>query len=185
MYGMVNKAVEDMVANHHGEATWERIKFKAGVEVDDFISNEGYPDETTHKLVGAASEILALPAEQNLEDFGEHWVLHTATNGCGGLRNAGGDNLREFLLNLPNFHTRAAFVFPELHPPQFECTQAGERLLVLPHRTHRPGLQHFVIGLLQGLGKRFSTPITVQTIQSRTHGADHDAFRVEWPEPAS
>ena len=45
MYGMVNKAVEDMVCMHHGEEAWEQIKSKAGVDVEVFVSNEGYPDE--------------------------------------------------------------------------------------------------------------------------------------------
>ena len=104
MYGMVNKAVEEMVCMHHGEAMWEEIKAKAGVDVEVFMSNEGYPDEITYQLVGAASEVLKLPAEQILHDFGEHWVLHTAQEGYGGLMKAAGRNLPEFLRSLPNFH---------------------------------------------------------------------------------
>ena len=33
MYGMVNKAVEEMVCMQHGESAWEQIKAKAGVDV--------------------------------------------------------------------------------------------------------------------------------------------------------
>ena len=40
MYGMVNKAIEEMVCMHHGEEMWERIMSKSGVDVDVFISNE-------------------------------------------------------------------------------------------------------------------------------------------------
>ena len=71
MYGMVNKAVEEMVCMHHGEPVWERIKARAGVDVDVFMSNEGYPDEMTYKLVGAASEVLDVPAPQILEPVDE------------------------------------------------------------------------------------------------------------------
>ena len=42
MYGMVNKAIEEMVTRHHGESTWAQIKAKAGVDVEVFMSNEGY-----------------------------------------------------------------------------------------------------------------------------------------------
>ena len=31
MYGMVNKAVEDMVCATYGEAMWEKVKEQAGV----------------------------------------------------------------------------------------------------------------------------------------------------------
>ncbi|MBK8003421.1 MAG: hypothetical protein IPK12_05590 [Gemmatimonadetes bacterium] len=34
MYGMVNKAMEEMVVARYGEATWERIREVAGVEVE-------------------------------------------------------------------------------------------------------------------------------------------------------
>jgi hypothetical protein len=47
MYGMVNKAVEDMVCMQFGEPVWEDIKSCAGVDIDVFMSNEAYPDETT------------------------------------------------------------------------------------------------------------------------------------------
>ena len=52
MYGMVNKAVEDMVCMQFGEPVWEDIKSCAGVDIDVFMSNEAYPDEMTFQLVG-------------------------------------------------------------------------------------------------------------------------------------
>ena len=58
MYGLVNKAVEELVVSNFGEDKWELIKSKAGVDVDVFISNESYPDSMTYDLVGAASEVL-------------------------------------------------------------------------------------------------------------------------------
>ena len=33
MYGLVNRAVEDLVCTNFGEETWEKIKEKAGVDV--------------------------------------------------------------------------------------------------------------------------------------------------------
>ena len=32
MYGLVNKAIEQMVCRDHGEAVWQAIKQEAGVE---------------------------------------------------------------------------------------------------------------------------------------------------------
>jgi len=60
MYGMVNKAVEDMVCMQLGESVWEEIKSCAGVDIDVFMSNEAYSDEMTFQLVGAASEVQKL-----------------------------------------------------------------------------------------------------------------------------
>ena len=185
MYGMVNKAVEDMVVMHHGEAVWEQIKAEAGVDVEVFMSNEGYPDEVTYNLVGAASELLGLPAEQILIGFGEHWVLHTAQEGYGGLMAAAGRTLPEFLRNLPNFHSRVSMIFPKLQPPRFECTDISEGSLKLHYYSDREGLTSFVIGLMQGLGKMFKTPVTIRLLESKAKGADHDLFEVNWAPPAA
>ena len=78
MYGMVNRAIEEMVVKNHGEKIWEDIKQKAGVDVEVFVSSEGYSDDVTYGLVGAASEVLQIPAEQILEAFGVYWVMETA-----------------------------------------------------------------------------------------------------------
>jgi hypothetical protein len=93
MYGMVNKALEDMVCTQFGESVWEDIKSCAGVDIDVFMSNEAYPDDMTFQLLSAASEVLKIPAEVVLEAFGEHWVLHTAQKGYGGLMQATGSSL--------------------------------------------------------------------------------------------
>lgn len=180
MYGMVNKAIEEMICRMHDETTWERVKARAQVDVDVFISNETYPDEVTHRLVGAASELTGRPAAEILEAFGEHWVLKTATEGYGSLMEAGGKNLPDFLANLPNFHSRVAMIFPQLLPPNFNVSDVTERSLKLHYRTHRSGLASFVVGLLRGLGRRFGTAVRVRLEQSRENGAKHDVFLVEW-----
>jgi hypothetical protein len=68
MYGMINKAVEDMVCMQFGESVWEDIKSRAGVDIDVFMSNEAYPDEMTFQLVGAASKVLKMTAEAATKD---------------------------------------------------------------------------------------------------------------------
>ena len=180
MYGMVNKAIEDMVVSRHGEACWQTIKRKAGVDTEVFIGNEGYPDSLTYALVGAASQVLDLPGETILRAFGEHWVLETAQKGYGPMMRAAGSTLGEFLAYLPHFHDRVALIYPRLDPPHFEVTDHGPNSLVLHYRSHRPGLAPFVEGLITGLGAMFKTPVTTTVVSSRANGADHDAFRIQW-----
>ncbi len=180
MYGMVNNSMEDMVVRHHGEAMWERIKTRANVDIDVFISNDGYPDHVTYDLVGAASVELGLPHADILIAFGEHWVMHTALGHYGDMMWAGGRSLREFLLNLPMFHARVSLMYPDLRPPVFECTDLTETSLHLHYRSTRAGLEHFVVGLLRGLGQMYQTPVTVTALSSRATGADHDVFLVRW-----
>ncbi len=185
MYGMVNKAVEELVCLHHGEEVWEKIKERARVDVDVFISNEAYSDDITYQLVGAASEILGQPTDEILIAFGEHWVLHTARKGYGEMMRAGGRTLPEFLGNLPNFHSRVAMIFPKLQPPRFECRDITSQSLSLHYYSHRPGLASFVIGLMQGLGKMFQTSMTVRLRIPKGDVSDHDVFDVTWEMPSA
>lgn len=179
---MVNKAVEEMVLMHYDSATWEAIRELSGIEVEVFISNDGYPDAMTYELVAAASKVLDIPADQVLEAFGEHWVLVTAQEGYGELMRGGGHTLAEFLRNLPGFHARVSLLFPDLKPPSFRVSDLASNSLHLHYASHRAGLQPFIVGLIRGLGKYFATPVDVTMIASRQDGADHDTFRVEWPD---
>lgn len=185
MYGLVNKAIEDLITSSFGEETWDAVKQKAGVDVDVFISNESYSDDITYNLVAAASEVLGMSERDILITFGEHWVLKTAGQSYGAMMRTGGQTLQEFLINLPNFHTRVQMIYPNLQPPRFECSDVAANSLHLHYYTHRPGLTDFVVGLVQGLGKLYHTPVQVEVVEARANGADHDQFKITWNTPES
>ena len=147
MYGLVNKAIHELIEKEHGESAWEQICARAGLDDQLFISHESYPDDVTYNLIAAASETLDVDSESLLEKLGEHWILHTAHAGYGHMLESSGKNLGEFLINLPNFHTRVQLIFPKLKPPHFECAYVSERSVTLSYHTHRAGLTPFLIGL--------------------------------------
>lgn len=183
MYGLVNRAIEQMVCEHHGEETWEKIKLAAGVETEVFLSGEAYDDAITYRLVVAASEILRVQASQILEGFGRHWILKTAVEGYGDLLRSAGTDVVSFLRNLPNFHARVQLLYPHLRPPRFTCEGTGEHSLVLRYYSERTGLAAFVRGLLLGIGEYFKVAIAVEQVGVRGDALDHDAFAVSWTEP--
>lgn len=181
MYGLVNKAVEQMVCRDHGEAVWERIKADAGVDVEAFVSNAPYPDEVTYALVGSASRILGMPAADILRAFGEFWILHTALESYGPMMRSSGRTAKEFLLRLPQFHTHVQLIYPDLKPPEFRCSDVLEDSMLLHYSTGRPaGLEPFVEGLVQGIGLMFGTPLQVRLVQDRGQGAAHSTFHISW-----
>lgn len=180
MYGLVNKAIEGLVIQTAGQAAWEDIKRQAGVETDYFVSMTPYPDEITYKLVGAASQVLGLPAESILQQFGEYWTQYTAQHGYGSLLAMSGGNFKEMLLNLDNLHAQVGLSFPQLQPPSFRCTEVSENSLVLHYYSERAGLAPMVIGLIRGLGKMMNTEVEIAQSQSRATGADHDEFLVKY-----
>ena len=184
MYGLINKAIRDLVLSRFGDAKWDEIRRKAEVTDADFVSMETYPDETTYRLVGAASEVLNRPAEQVLELFGEYWTVYSAEAGYGHLLEFAGNNLVDFLRNLDNMHTRVALTFPKLDPPSFRVGDVTDSSLRLYYHSRRPGLAPLVIGMLKGLGKRFDTPISPRLETPRGNGTDYDEFLVLYGEAA-
>lgn len=177
---MVNRSIERMVVADHGEDFWERVKRDAGVDVEVFISHEGYSDQLTYALLGALSEIEGTPLSEVLVRFGIHWAVVTAQEGYPDLMAAGGRDLREFLINLPEFHSRVSMVLPHLQPPEFACSDVAERSLRLHYRSGRAGLAPFVLGLVKGLGQIYETAVEVEPVASKAAGADHDEFLVRW-----
>jgi hypothetical protein len=180
MYGIVNKAIEEVVVASYGTETWNQIRAQAEIDVDVFISNQAYSDDISYQLVSSAADVLGISTSEFLIRLGEHWVLKTGTQHYGPLLRAGGDNLRDFLLNLPQFHVRVQLIYPKLQPPEFFCTDLQENSLRLHYLSHRPGLTDFVVGLVRGLGTLFQTPTTVALTESKSAGAEHDVFEITW-----
>ncbi|HSH18824.1 MAG TPA: heme NO-binding domain-containing protein [Draconibacterium sp.] len=180
MYGIVNKAIEDLVISNFGEEKWEAIKERSGIDIDFFISNEPYDDDITYKLAGAVSAEMNMTVSDVLQAFGEWWILKTGKEKYGGLMEAGGHSLREFLINLPAFHSRVMLIYPKLTPPEFKISNIEEQSIHLHYFSKREGLQEFVRGLLSGLGKMYNTAVIIELIQSRDQGDNHEVFKVSW-----
>lgn len=180
MYGIVNNAIEELVTENFGADKWEAIKEKSGVDIDYFISNEPYDDDITYKLAGATSYIMGISVDDVLIAFGEWWVMRTVKEKYGGLMDAGGNTLKEFLINLPMFHNRVMMIYPKLTPPEFKVSNLTEDGLHLHYFSKRPGLKEFVRGILQGLGKTYNTPLNIELIESRDEGKDHEIYKLTW-----
>jgi Haem-NO-binding len=180
MYGIVNKAIQELVTENFGADNWEAVKEKSGIDVDYFLANEPYDDDITFKLAVAASEVLGITVGQVLNAFGEWWILKTGKEKYGGLMQAGGNNLKEFLVNLPMFHNRIMLMYPKLTPPEFKVSEIEANSILVHYHSKREGLQEFVRGLMTGLGKMYEVPCNVELMQSRDDGHSHEIFKVSW-----
>jgi hypothetical protein len=180
MYGIVNKAIEDLVIENFGKTKWEAIKLRSGVDIDFFISNEPYEDAYTYKLATAVADEMNIPLSDVFIRFGEYWVLKTGKEKYGSLLEAGGNNLKQFLKNLPNFHNRIMLMFPKLTPPEFKISNEESNSIYVHYFSKREGLKDFTRGLLQGLGKLYNTSIDIELLEDRDQGAHHEIFKVSW-----
>jgi hypothetical protein len=106
--------------------------------------------------------------------------MKTSKEKYGGLMQAGGTSLKEFLHNLPVFHNRVMLIYPKLTPPEFRVSDSTDNSIHVHYYSKREGLQEFVRGLMVGLGKMYETPVQVDLIQSRAEGSTHEVFKVSW-----
>lgn len=178
MYGLVNQAIQGLVVENFGADTWDKIKNKAGVDEEAFLSNKIYDDRVTYDLAGAAAETLGITVGEVLHAFGKYWVLKVGNEKYGTLMRSGGDSLMEFLLNLPNFHSRVMLIYSDIRPPEFKIEQLEERKVLVHYFSSREGLTDFMSGLISGLAELYQTEANISCVESRAQGHDHDVFEV-------
>lgn len=180
MYGIVNKSIEELVVHHYGRDTWELIREKSDVKHTYFLSNESYDDDVTFALATTISSELGLPLSDVLSSFGEWWILHTGRNHYGYLLESGGEDFKSFIMNLPAFHNRVMMMYPKLTPPEFKISNPKEDSVHLHYMSKRKGLTDFVYGLMIGLGKFFSTEVSLKHIESVPGHGTHEILEVSW-----
>ena len=178
MYGLVNQAIQEMVITNFGEDQWEEIRDQAGAD-DVFIAMDQYSDQVTLDLVAAACEVLGAEASDVLKTFGEYWVDFTGA-AYGDLFTMSGATFVEFVQNLNNLHTRVGQMMPELQPPSFTVSDPTEATFVLHYYSSRSGLYSMILGLIEGLGKRFDTEVEISHLRGAGEGLDHDEFMVKY-----
>lgn len=178
MYGLINRAIEQMVTQAHGEPGWQRICARAQADPDGFVAMRSYPDELTGRLVGAASVELQCPADEVLAAFGEHWILYTAEEGYAELLRAAGSDLRQFLGNLNDLHGRVETIFPQMRLPTFRVEDIDADSYHLYYGSTREGLAPMVIGLVQGLARRFGQTVEVALVQAKRCVHEEDRFLI-------
>jgi len=177
VYGLVNKAIQDLVVQHHGAEVWQRIADAAGFQDGIFLSMEVYDDELTYRLVQAGAEILGASADTLLDAFGEFWITYTASEGFGDLMDLFGNDFEGFVTNLNAMHARVGMSMPDLRPPSFTFEPGENGVHRLLYRSQRPGLTPMVRGLLRGLATRFGASVEIEAVP-RTPGSDHDVFLI-------
>ncbi len=180
MYGLVNQAVQDYVTHAFGEAVWQQVRAKAGMQEDGFLPLEQYPDALTFALVGATCEATGRGGAELVEAIGVHWVAFTAQRGYGALLDQLGTTFPEALANLDAMHVRVALMMPNLKPPSFRVHDVKDRSLTLDYVSKRAGLAPMVIGLVKGLGHKYKLEPVVTLTKPREEGGDTDVFEVHW-----
>lgn len=179
MYGMLCKAVQDVVVASGGVPAWADVCRLAECD-GHFESMVQYPDEFAARLFQSAASVLGIAGAEFMERVGEHWIQYTASAGYGDLLDALGSSLFEALHNLDSLHTRVGLSFPELMPPSFTCREVTGVHVLLDYRSTRRGLAPLVMGLVRGLASRYGVDVDVVHITDVVRADGHEVFSVRY-----
>lgn len=180
MYGIINKAIEEMAIAAGGPEVWDQICREAQCQDRHFVNMQHYPDAETFNLVNATSKVLKVPADDILRRFGRHWILYTSQQGFGPMMRFFGNSVRGILDNLNVMHNGIGDAMPKMRPPRIDVEDIDERTIRVHYVSERSGLAPMVVGLLEGLGEKFDEPLEVRQVAAKQDGADHDEFEIRF-----
>ncbi len=118
MYGLINKAIEDVIVKLFGPDIWQKVKErtqailqsestvcpKTSTLDSEWLLTKSYPDQVTFALVTASTEVLGASTHKLLELFGHGLFGLTVTN-LGPLLELTGRSFGEFISNTNKLHT--------------------------------------------------------------------------------
>jgi hypothetical protein len=178
VYGLINEAMRRHVVENAGPAAWSAIASKAETS-QTFAALHYYDDAVTYALVAAAAEELDASADELLRGFGHFWSTRVGPESYSDILGATGTDVSSVLRNLDEMHARLESLYPELRPPSFDVREPGDGSLEVHYRSERAGLVPFVVGLLEGLGDLYGTPVDVTHDGVASDGTDHEVFHVQ------
>lgn len=164
MYGLIHTALKEMVLEHHGNPTWQRIEEISEVGSDSLLTMRGYDDEITMALVQASSAVLEVSVEDALHAFGTYWITEFAPREYGALLKHTGRSSFELLTNLDDLHDRISTVYTDFSPPSFRVKNIDSDSAEIIYVSSRKGLTPFVLGILGNLGSLFNEIITIESV---------------------
>lgn len=176
MHGVVNQAIEGLILEKYGNEAWDEIRIASDCQDTTFYNNQNYSDSVTYALAINASKILNIELNDLLFEFGKYWVLTIAQEKYSVLLRSVGNNLNDFLIQLPNFHSRVMLYYPNIIPPEFKVTAIDDHKIHLFYYSKRPGLQPFVAGILEGLKVFFESTCMITHIESGSESEYHKSL---------
>lgn len=167
--GIVFNLLEEVVSAEHGDQTWDALVDAAGVS-GVYTSLGSYPDEELVALVAAASEALAVPADEVIRWFGRQMMPRFAARYAALF--AAHTSLRSFVLSLNDMiHPEVRKLYPGAITPHFVVTVASPQTLLMEYQSQRR-LCALAEGLLQGAADHYGDRITIERPRCLKQGDD-------------
>jgi hypothetical protein len=155
--GIVFNLLEQLVVRDFGDDTWDGLLDASGLD-GVYTSLGSYPDQDLVELVTAASQALAMPADDVVVWFGRNAVPLFAAHYPKLFEPH--DCTRSFVLTLNDIiHPEVRKLYPGAEVPEFDF-DSREEVLVMGYRSPRK-LCSFAEGLLLGAADHYGETLTI------------------------
>jgi hypothetical protein len=155
MYGMIHRAIYELLAAHHSDSEWEDLKVVLNISPEGMISTRVYPDAQTIELVDQAAVLLRIAPDEFLRRLGRFWITFAEQGPYRHILDFTGKDLPSFIRGLNLMHQAVVSAMPQANVPSFTLIDDRSETLTVDYRSGREGLEPFVAGLFQGLLDRF------------------------------
>ncbi|AXI55577.1 heme NO-binding protein [Sulfitobacter sp. JL08] len=162
MHGLINKAIERFVRDTCGDPDWDRIVAAAGLEYSGFEAMLRYDPAVTVQVLAAASEVLARPPGDILEDIGTYLVSNPNVEALRRLLRFGGADFVEFLHSLDDLPDRARMAVSDLDLPDIELREHAVGRFSLICRSEQPGFGHVLVGVLRAMADDYGALVLLE-----------------------
>jgi Haem-NO-binding len=162
MKGIIFNVVEEVVADRYGDETWDALLEAADLD-GSYTSLGSYPDGHLVRLVGAASQLLGVPADDVIRALGEGAIPLLASRYPQFFEPFA--STRPFLLTLNDIiHPEVKKLYPGAEVPDFDFATADNGDLVIGYRSDRQ-LCALAEGFIAGAARHYGE--SVELSQSR------------------
>lgn len=172
MYGMVHRAIRQMMLDQLGAAAWAEVERETASGPADMISLCVYDDARTMALLTASARHLGLDMHDALRIFGRYWIRFAEQGAFGSIMDFTGRDLISFITNLDRMHQAVQLAMPDAQVPSFTLLDAVDGRLRVRYRSERVGLEPFVVGLFEGVLERMGEIGVVEHVPSTGSAAE-------------
>lgn len=170
MYGMIHRAMRQMVFEQLGEEAWLALEQRLGIGPTELLTGMVYEDALTLEIIGEAAARFNLTVDECLVEFGRYWIRYAEQGSLASIMKFTGQNLASFIKNLDRLHLAVGAAMPGTQLPSFTTLESSDGYLKVEYRSDRVGMEKFVYGLFLGLMHRFAAhgDITVASRGEKT-----------------
>ena len=169
MQGFIHLMLEAYVSETLGAQHLREIRRRAGID-GPALATEHYPDTLTIQFIQAVADYQGAHPDDVLYRFGVYFINAPLLDRNYGAYLDGHASARGFLESTPGIHNMLGSHFKATAFPKLELLRHASELVEVVYSSPRQ-LCRFLLGIIEGVGQRFSEPLEVREMECQRRGA--------------